>query len=173
MQTNNRQTATKSALIFGLLSILMFSLNSCKTAKNNKSDIRLANTDHPVQVLYMSSIDAFNQGNLDSFLENFSLDIKMYGTDGVYFGIDALRNRFDKVFKQFPNVRMEILELKLEILSDAVVLVNFKWRVYPLGKGPAYSGLGSGIYVYKENKWTEILEAERITHMDKELTRTE
>ena len=97
----------------------------------------------------------------------------MYGTDGLYFGIDALRKRFDEVFKQFPDVRMEIPELDIKILSDEVVLVNFTWKVYPMGKGPAYSGSGSGIYVYNGNKWTEILEAERVTEIDKELIRAE
>ncbi|MDJ0646389.1 MAG: nuclear transport factor 2 family protein [Flavobacteriaceae bacterium] len=163
----------RRTIFFVLFSILLLNLNSCKTARHTESDKQLTENNHPVKELYMSSIEAFNQGNLDLFLANFDFDIKMYGTDGMYFGIDALRNRFDKVFKQFPNVRMEILELKLEILSKAVVLVHFKWKVYPMGQGPAYSGLGSGVYMFKENKWTEILEAERVTEMDKELIRTE
>ncbi len=163
----------RSTIIFTLLSTLLFNLSSCKTARHTGSNKQLTDNNHPVKELYMSSIEAFNQGNLDLFLANFDSDIKMYGTDGMYFGINALRNRFDKVFKQFPNVRMEILELKLEILSEVVVLVNFKWKVYPMGQGPAYSGLGSGIYMFKENKWTEILEAERVTEKDKELIRTE
>lgn len=162
----------KLTFIFGLLGIL-YSLDSCKTKNNTASPQQLTNNYHPVEELYMSSIQAFNQGSLDLFLANFDTDIKMYGTDGTYFGIDTLRNRFVQVFEQFPNVKMEIRELKLEILSDKIVLVNFKWRVYPLGHGPAYSGLESGIYIYKENKWAEILEAERVTNIDKELIRKE
>jgi hypothetical protein len=163
----------RTIVFFSLLSVLF--LNSCASKKvNNKDDDHIySKKNHPVKELYMSSIEAFNQGNPDVFLKNFDVDIKMYGTDGMYFGIDALRKRFDGVFKQFPDVRMEIIEFDLEILSDEIVLVNFKWKVYPMGQGPAYSGLGSGIYVYKEHQWTEILEAEKVTEIDKELIRAE
>ncbi|NHF61272.1 nuclear transport factor 2 family protein [Flavobacteriaceae bacterium TP-CH-4] len=160
-------------LIFGVLGTLLLNLYSCKTGNSKGLGEKSTNYNHPVRVLYMSSIEAFNQGKLDSFLGNFDSDIRMYGTDGTYFGIDALRERFADVFKQFPNVRMEILELDLEILSDEIVLVDFKWKVYPMGQGPSYSGLGSGIYLYQDDNWTEILEAEKVTHIDKELARPE
>ena len=156
-----------------MFSTLLASLSACKSSIAQTSDTQYNNDSHPVEELYMSSIEAFNQGNPDLFLKNFDSDIKMYGTDGLYFGIDALSERFDDVFKQFPDVRMEILEFDLEMLSDEVVLVNFKWKVYPMGQGPAYGGLGSGIYLYKENRWTEILEAERVTEIDEALTRAQ
>ena len=125
--------------------------------------------NHPVRSLYLSSIEALNAGNLDLFLANFAPEIKMYGTDGNYFGQSAVRKRFESVLQQFPNVRMEIPELKLEILSDGVVLVNFKWKVFPMGQGPAFSGLGSGVYLKIEDKWMEILEVETITDVDEAL----
>lgn len=159
--------------LYVLFTVLLASLSSCSSSKPHTSDTQKSNNSHPVKELYMSSIEAFNQGNLEVFLKNFDSDIKMYGTDGLYFGIDTLRERFDEVFKQFPGVRMEILELDLKVLSDDIVLVNFKWKVYPMGQGPAYSGLGSGIYVYKKNRWTEILEAERVTEIDEALMRAE
>lgn len=163
----------RRVILYVLYGALLVSQSSCKSNRPNTSGPEFTHNNHPVEELYMSSIEAFNQGNPDVFLKNFDVDIKMYGTDGMYFGIDALRKRFDGVFKQFPDVRMEIIDFDLEVLSDEIVLVNFKWKVYPIGQGPAYSGLGSGIYVYKQHKWTEILEAERVTEVDKELIRTE
>ena len=160
-------------IFYVLFGALLTSMISCKSSKPDTPGALYAEDGHPVKELYLSSIEAFNQGNTEVFLQNFDEDIKMYGTDGIYFGRDALRERFDGVFEQFPNVRMEILELDLEAISKSAILVNFKWKVYPMGQGPAYSGLGSGIYVYKENKWTEILEAESVTEIDKELRRAE
>ena len=125
--------------------------------------------NHPVKSLYLSSIEALNEGNLNLFLANFAPEIKMYGTDGNYFGQNSVRKRFENVLQQFPDVRMEIPELKLEILSTDIVLVNFKWKVFPMGQGPAFSGLGSGIYIKKGDKWMEILEVETITDVDEAL----
>jgi len=84
-------------------------------------------------------------------------------------GHDALHERFQQVIQQFPNMKMEIPELTLEILSKDVVLVNFKWKLYPMGKGPAYEGIGSGLYIYRDDKWMEILEVETVTHVDEVL----
>ncbi|MDW3652342.1 MAG: nuclear transport factor 2 family protein [Bacteroidia bacterium] len=128
-----------------------------------------AQKDHPVKELYLSTIDAFNEGNLELFLANFSSDIRMYGTDGNYVGKQALRDRFQVIFKQFPNKRMEIPELEVEVLSKDNVLVNFKWSLYPMGRGPSYRGVGSGVYTLRNGKWIEILEVETVTEVDKEL----
>lgn len=126
-------------------------------------------TNHPVRALYLSSIEAFNAGKLELFLSNFDSDIKMFGTDGMYIGKDALRQRFKVIFEQFPNKKMEIPELKLQILAEETVLVHFKWKLYPMGQGPAYSGEGSGLYILKDSKWVEILEVETVTDIDEAL----
>ncbi|MBT8304971.1 MAG: nuclear transport factor 2 family protein [Bacteroidia bacterium] len=151
-----------------LSTILFISSIACKNA-NIKNDQKYTDDNHPVRTLYLSSIKALNEGNLDLFLANFAPEIKMYGTDGNYFGQNQLRERFENVLQQFPNVRMEIPELELEILSKNIVLVNFKWKVFPMGQGPAFSGLGSGVYMKHGDKWMEILEVETITNVDKAL----
>ena len=122
--------------------------------------------EHPVRQLFLSSIEAFNENELDTFLSNFSEDITMYGTDGVYKGIDHLRKRFSTVIKQFPNKKMEIPYLQIEELADHVVIVHFNWTLYPMGKGPSYRGQGSGIYVNGNDGWKEILEIETVTEID-------
>jgi len=38
-----------------------------------------------------------------------------------------------------------------------------------MGQGPVYSGIGSGVYQYLDDKWMEILEVETITHVDEAL----
>ena len=153
---------------FILMTILFITSISCNHT-NTKNENKFTDDNHPVRTLYLSSIDAFNEGNLDLFVANFAPEIKMYTTDGNYFGQNALRERFENVFQQFPKVRMEVPELKLEILSKDVVFVNFEWKVFPMGQGPAYSGIGSGIYKYQDGKWIEILEVETITHIDQAL----
>ncbi len=141
----------------------------CVWQMNSQSTIDDHQTKHPVEHLFLSSIEAFNNSDLELFLSNFASEIKMYGTDGLYEGKDALRERFKTVFEQFPNKKMDITELKLSVLSSDIVLVHFKWQLYPMGKGPAYRGVGSGLYTLKGNSWTEILEAETVTEVDEAL----
>ena len=159
----------RTKVFLSLLTMVFFTSIACKNLNviGNNQDYNEEN--HPVKILYLSSIEALNEGNLDLFLANFASEIKMYGTDGNYFGQNALRERFQNVLQQFPSMRMEIPVLTLEMLSEDVVLVNFKWKVFPMGQGPAYSGIGSGLYTYQNNKWSEILEVETVTHIDKEL----
>lgn len=157
---------------FSLLTILFITSIACNNV-NIKNDHKYTEENHPVKSLYLSSIEALNEGNLDLFLANFAPEIKMYGTDGIYFGHNALRERFVNVLQQFPDLRMEIPELKLEILSKEVVLVNFKWKVFPIGSGPAYSGIGSGVYKKNGDKWAEILEVETISNVDEALKQPE
>ena len=50
-----------------------------------------------------------------------------------------------------------------------VVITMFNWRVYPMGQGPAFHGVGSGVYILRGDKWEEVLEHETITHVDEAL----
>jgi hypothetical protein len=163
----------KKSDIFAVLCMILLNIQACKVTDNKKPNYQYVKVKDQVKELYLSTIDAFNDRNLDLFLANFAPKIKMYGTDGTYFGQDALRARFEILFKQFPNAKMDIPELESEVLSNNVVLVNFKWKVYPMGQGPAFTGLGSGIYTYADGKWMEILEVETITDVDEALKRPE
>jgi|GEM_PF-3480666 len=159
----------RSKVFLSVLTILFLTSIACNSLNGVNNAQEYTEENHPVRTLYLTSIEALNKGNLDLFLANFAPEIKMYGTDGNYFGHDALRKRFEDVLQQFPNVRMEIPRLDLEILSQDVVLVNFKWKVFPMGQGPAFSGIGSGVYIKKGDKWVEILEVETITDVDEAL----
>ncbi len=156
-------------IIFISLSLLLLSCHIDGQSYTKEPNIQFTTENHPVRGLFLSSIEAFNSGDLELFLSNFSSDIKMYGTDGLYNGKTSLRERFEVVFQQFPNKKMEIPELTLDILSNDIVLVNFKWKLFPMGRGPAYSGIGSGLYVIRRNKWVEILEVETVTEVDEAL----
>lgn len=159
----------RTKVFFSLLTMLFFTFIACNDSNVSGNIQEYTEENHPVKGLYLSSIEALNEGNLDLFLANFAPEIKMYGTDGTYFGENAVRQRFENVLQQFPDVRMEIPELKLEILSKNTVLVNFKWKVFPMGQGPAFTGLGSGVYVKNGDNWMEILEVETITDVDEAL----
>ncbi|TAI47266.1 nuclear transport factor 2 family protein [Flagellimonas allohymeniacidonis] len=159
----------KTKQTLGIVVLILLNLSACNPSRNAKKEQLSSEKDHPVKEVFLSGIEAFNQGNLDAFVSNFSKEITMYGTDGNYEGKEALRTRFATLFQQFPNMKMEIPSLKVEVLSEAVVLVDFGWKLYPIGQGPAYSGVGSGIYVNRQDTWIEILEVERTTHVDPEL----
>lgn len=159
----------RTKVFYSLLAMVGLLFMACKNLNSGKINPSYTEENHPVRMLYLSSIEALNEGNLDLFLANFAPEIKMYGTDGTYFGENALRERFEIVLQQFPDVRMEIPELNLELLSPDIVLVNFKWKVFPSGQGPAFSGIGSGIYMKKAGTWMEILEVETVTDVDEAL----
>ncbi|MBT8185945.1 MAG: nuclear transport factor 2 family protein [Eudoraea sp.] len=159
----------RKLFILSALSLMLGSINACKTTYKEINIAEYTEENHPVKELFLSSIEAFNQGNLQLFVANFAPDVKMYGTDGNYFGQTALERRFESLFKQFPKMKMDIPVLTLEVLSEDVVLVNFEWKLYPMGQGPAFSGIGSGVYQYSDEKWMEILEVETVTAVDEAL----
>ncbi len=124
---------------------------------------------HPVETFFMSGIEAFNAHDLDLFTKQFDKDIEMYTPTGWLRGKPAVRERFAATFKQFPNVRMEIEDLKVREVVKGTAIVDFKWRVYPLGRGPAFHGVGTGVYVRKNGQWSEVLEHETVTKVDEGL----
>lgn len=118
---------------------------------------------------FHSGIEAFNNHNLERFLNQFSPGIEMYTPTGWLRGKEEVRDRFAQTFKQFQKVRMEVENLRVRKITRRVYLVDFQWRVFPLGKGPAFHGVGTGAYLYKNGKWEEILEHETVTKTDPEL----
>ena len=126
---------------------------------------------HPVEKFFMSGIAAFNRHDLDGFMKQFAADIEMYTPTGWLRGRDAVRERFAQTFKQFPQVRMEIGELRVRAVARGTVVTDFKWRVYPMGQGPAFHGVGSGVYLLRRGRWVEVLEHETVVKVDEGLNR--
>ncbi len=124
---------------------------------------------HPVEVFFMSGIEAFNAHNLDKFMRQFAVDVEMYTPTGWLRGNQAVRERFVQTFKQFPLVKMEIEELKVREVGDKTAIVDFKWKTYPMGKGAAFHGVGSGVYIKRKGDWVEVLEHVTVTKVDEAL----
>lgn len=124
---------------------------------------------HPVEDFFMSGIAAFNAHDLDGFMKQFASNIEMYTPTGWLRGHQSVRERFSQTFRQFPSVRMEVEELRVREVARGVVVTDFKWRVYPMGKGPAFHGVGSGVYVLKDGRWAEVLEHETVVKVDEGL----
>lgn len=124
---------------------------------------------HPVEEFFMSGIAAFNARDLEGFMRQFAADIEMYTPTGWLRGHQSVRERFAQTFRQFPSVRMEIEELRVREVARGVAVTDFKWRVYPAGKGPAFHGVGSGVYVLRGGRWAEVLEHETVVRVDEGL----
>lgn len=118
---------------------------------------------------FNSGIAAFNEHELDQFMNQFSEDIQMYSPTGWLRGKEQVRERFQFTFKNFPKVKMEVMDLNVQKLTSQVYIVDFRWRVYPMGEGPAFHGVGTGVYHFKKGAWKEILEHETVTKTDPEL----
>lgn len=127
------------------------------------------NSADEVVVFFRSGVEAFNRRELNVFMGQFGADIRMYTPTGWVNGYAAVRERFAKTFEQFPDVRMEVDSLRVRRVADGVVVTEFRWRVYPMGAGPAFHGVGSGVYVLRGGDWEEVLEHETITHVDEPL----
>ena len=127
------------------------------------------NSGAEVRALFNNGVEAFNRHELNRFMGQFGADIRMYTPTGWLNGYAAVRERFAQTFEQFPNVRMEIDSLEARRVADDVVFVRFRWRVHPLGEGPAFHGVGTGVYVLRGNEWEEVLEHETVTFVDEPL----
>lgn len=149
---------------FLLLFVLFQLLSSIVFAQSKK-----VSKKHTVEIFFMSGISEFNAHNLEGFMKQFADDIEMYTPTGWLRGQKDVRVRFAETFKQFPKVKMEIEDLRVREVKSGTVVTNFKWRVYPMGSGPAFHGVGSGVYVLRNGKWTEVLEHETVVKVDEEL----
>lgn len=125
---------------------------------------------HPVEIFFMSGISSFNSHNLDGFMKQFAADIEMYTPTGWLRGQQSVRDRFAQTFQQFPSVRMEVENLRVREVARGMVVTDFKWRVYPMGQGPAFHGIGSGVYILRGGKWVEVLEHETVVKVDEGLS---
>jgi hypothetical protein len=124
---------------------------------------------HPVETFFMAGISSFNAHRLDDFMKQFAPDIEMYTPTGWLRGEQSVRARFAQTFQQFPSVRMEIENLKVREVARGTVVTDFQWRVYPMGQGPAFHGVGSGVYILRKGKWVEVLEHETVVKVDEGL----
>ena len=125
---------------------------------------------HPVEAFFLTGIEAFNDHDLDRFMKQFADDIQMYTPTGWLRGRAAVRERFQSTFKQFQNVKMEVSDLFVREVAPGTVITDFKWKVYPMGGGPAFHGVGSGVYLMRDRQWVEVLEHETVTRVDEGLS---
>jgi uncharacterized protein (TIGR02246 family) len=124
-----------------------------------------------VRAHYLSGIAAFNAHDIDRFMTQFAPDVRMFTPTGWLHGHSAVRARFVETFAQFPKVRMVVDSLNVRAVSPDVVIVEFNWRVHPMGIGPAFHGVGTGVYARRGTEWVEVLEHETVTRTDPELQR--
>ena len=148
------------------LVVLFSALLSCNFAQTPNAR---ATQKHPVGLFFMAGIEAFNAHDLDKFMKQFSDDVEMYTPTGWLRGKRVVRERFVGTFQQFSSVKMEIEDLRVREVAPATVVVDFKWRTYPKGSGPAFHGVGSGVYVRRDGNWVEVLEHETVERVDEAL----
>jgi len=119
-----------------------------------------------VKRFFMQGIEAFNRHDLDAFLRQFAPELQMYAAYEWLRGEAAVRERFRFTFATYPDVQMEIDDLRARSVAADVVTVDFRFRTYPKGTGPAFHGVGSGVYVRRGGEWREVLEHETVTKID-------
>jgi uncharacterized protein (TIGR02246 family) len=153
----------KQTLALGALLIALLSVAPAQTPRGRAAQ------KHAVETFFMAGIEAFNAHDLDRFMKQFADDLEMYTPTGWLRGKASVRERFVMTFKQFPSVKMEIEDLRVREVAPATAVVDFKWRTYPTGSGPAFHGVGSGVYVLRRGRWVEVLEHETVVQVDEAL----
>lgn len=149
-----------------LIIAMLFTASSTVYSQPAKNSLPVK---HQVETFFVAGIEAFNQHDLDEFMKQFADDLEMFTPTGWLRGKSAVRERFTATFKQFPAVKMEIEDLRVREIKPDVALVDFKWRTYPTGKGAAFHGVGSGVYLLRDGKWIEIFEHETVVKVDEGL----
>src|SRR5918911_3854771 len=144
----------KSTLALAILLALAPALAAAQTRQSSRR--------HPVENFFMAGIASFNAHDLDGFMRQFAADVEMYTPTGWVRGREGVRQRFAQTFAQFPSVRMEVEDLRVREGARDTVVTDFRWRVYPMGQGPAFHGVGSGVYVRRGGAWAEVLEHETV-----------
>jgi hypothetical protein len=119
-----------------------------------------------VERFFMAGIGHFNRGDLEGFLVQFDEDIRMYAVNSWLRGKPVLRQRFRDTFKQFPQVKMEITNLRARSETPNTVTVDFEFHTFPRGTESGYHGVGSGVYVKRAVGWREVMEHESVTKRD-------
>lgn len=160
-------------LLPGAAALMLVMLTACSRG-SAEDDVTAAPSDSvadtaAVRARYLSGIEAFNAHDLEQFMRQFAIDVNMYTPTGWLRGKAAVSERFAGTFKQFPQVRMVVDSLRVRSVAQSVTVVDFRWRVYPMGAGPAFHGVGSGVYVLRAGDWVEVLEHETVTRTDPEL----
>jgi uncharacterized protein (TIGR02246 family) len=152
------------------LSYCLFSAAGCaSTATARSTNVASTDVTREVEAVYRAGITAFNEHALDRFVSQFADDIRMYTPTGWVNGKSAVVERFRATFAQFPKARMEIDSLEVAATGTASATVAFRWRVFPMGQGPAFHGVGSGVYLRRNDRWVEVLEHETVTRVDEAL----
>jgi len=123
-----------------------------------------------VERFFMEGIGRFNRHELEPFLKQFHPEMRMFAVTDWLRGESQIRERFSTTFRDFPNVRMEITNLRGRSETPDVVTVEFEFHTYPTGAGAAWHGVGSGVYVKTKQGWREVLEHESVTRKDPGLT---
>ncbi len=130
-------------------------------------DTARVGVEHPVHAFFLEGIAAFNRHDLDTFMQQFGDDLEMFAADvGWIRGKAAVRERFVGTFRQFPQVRMELRNLRVRAISPDVAVCDYEFSTYPRGSGPAYHGIGSGVYVRRGGRWEEVQEHESLVRID-------
>jgi hypothetical protein len=119
-----------------------------------------------VERFFMEGIGRFNRRELDAFLTQFDESIRMFAVSSWLRGKAQVRQRFVETYRQFPDARMDITNLRARSETPTVVTVEFEFHTYPRGTGPAYHGVGTGVYVRRAEGWREVLEHESVTRRD-------
>jgi len=94
---------------------------------------------------------AYNQGDIESFLDQYSDDVKVYRYPDklLYEGKENMRTRYAKMFEELPDLHCNLLNR----ISQGNVVIDHEEVTTEKGKPPFYA---IAVYTIKDGKIAEV-----------------
>lgn len=138
-----------------IVAILLFAAG-CN--EKNEELVLDQSVPHPVESLFWQGIEAFNAHDINTIMQQFAEDCEISSNGVWYRGLTSIRTNYSVLFKQLPNVKMEIQELQVREVVPGTAVIGFEWSMTPREGAPIFNGIGTGVYVKRGDAWVEVLE---------------
>jgi hypothetical protein len=116
---------------------LALALGACAPAAAPPAALAAPAAPEPAVAVVQRQVDAYNAHDLDAFAGTYAADVIIQRRGEVYLsGIASLRERYGRTFAKFPNLRVRIVERRLE--GDRLVLDHEVASGGPPEKGDAW-----------------------------------
>jgi hypothetical protein len=101
---------------------------------------------------YAEYVDAWNRRDLESYYSLYHSDLVFRDGSSQLHGVDALRNRYERELREYPDLMMECVRLFVDVESQAIAAENIERGAGIELRGALFLNLGP------EGRITEIAE---------------
>jgi hypothetical protein len=101
---------------------------------------------------YAEYVDAWNRRDLESYYSLYNSELVFRDGSSQLHGVDALRSRYEKELREYPDLMMECVRLFVDVESQAIAAENIERGAGIELRGALFLSLGP------EGRITEVAE---------------